>query len=216
MYVFFNSMAFFWALAEVWILLVLIQGVASATGRAAKPVLYRTIFTLSAISLAIIAFGGTTIASQFAVMKSPLFFHFYRCAQWHFFCTFWVVLEGVIMVYIFRIYMMIKHALIRNGPKRISPQRLTVSARMAVAVLVSCALLFLMLYEYQTVDLIKTARFQYHQINMLSFFYMKICGIFWVVFDGGVAVLGYKTYALLKSHKAGRGETFHGDASAVG
>lgn len=212
---FINSMALFWALAEVWILLVLIQGVAAARGVPARPRLYGAIFILSAIGLAVIAFGGNAIAGQFAVMKNPRLFHLYRCAHWHFFCTFWVVLEGVIMVYIFRIYVMIRYSRNAHGRTHCSLGRLTLWARISVAILASCFFLFLIFYESQTAGLIQSANVTYGQVNRISLFYIKICGVFWIVFDGGVAVLGYKIYQLLNNQTVGSCGQHNGTITAV-
>lgn len=200
-------------MAEVWILLVLIRGVAAANDVSPKPQLYRLVFVISAIGIATIAFGGTTIASQFPVMNSPRLLHFYRCAQWNFFCILWVVLEGVIMVYVFRVYAMIKSSLHMNIRRPSSADRLSMLARIAVTALVLCFSLLFILYQYEALGLIQQAHLKHYQINRISFFFMKICGLFWVVFDGGVAVLGYKTFKILYKNRC---EQYHGTDAAVG
>jgi hypothetical protein len=54
------------------------------------------------------------------------------------------------------------------------------------------------LYEYNLIFLVVKYSLRVDNFYNLSLLYRKICAVFNIIFDGGVALLGYKTYSLLK------------------
>lgn len=211
-----NSMALFWAMAEIWILLFLIRGIATACGKPVRIRRHRLLCCLSGVLLSILAFGGTRIARQLTLFQTPLALHVYRCAQWHFFCTFWVIFEGLIMIYVFRIYVMLK----RSGPNgetnAFNSDPLTTYFRMAAVALISLFAGFYGLYEYHTWILMRTSALTYIHVNRISTFFINVCGVFWVLFDGGVAILGYHTFKLLHRHRHRSDGINHANTAPVG
>jgi hypothetical protein len=208
-----NGMALFWALAEIWILLFLIRGIATAGGKAVDLRRYSAIFVASAITATAFAFEGTTIAAKLLQLNSPLAAYFYQYAQWHFFCTFWVVLEGVIMILVFRIHSMLKNSLRHASTTLPVPGCSAAVARILTTALILCFFAFFVIYEYQTWSLMRSVPFSLYQLNRISTFFINICGFFWVVFDGVVALLGLKTFKLIRN-KSFREN--YASASAVG
>ncbi len=196
---FINSTALFWALAEVWILLFLIRAISTGLGNPPKTQRYGGAFILCAVILSAIAFSGEQIAGQVFDFHYGLKRHFYRNAQWHFFCTLWVVLEGAIMIYVWQIYLMLVRSC-RADDHGSRVKRLSgIYPHLAVLVLVGSIVLFFTLYEYHTFSLLGPTGIDALALDRISDFYLNICGVVWIIFDGGVAVLGYKIYRLIHS-----------------
>jgi hypothetical protein len=173
------------------------KAISTGLGNLPKTSRYGGIFILSTLILSTIAFGGERIAGEIIDFNQGLYRHFYRNAQWHFFCTLWVVLEGAIMIYVWQIYLMLKQSH-RIGEKRGRPKRPTGGRPgIAVTALVVGFFLFFALYEYHTLSLLRPMSINATQLDRIFDFYLNICGVVWIVFDGGVAVLGYKTYRRL-------------------
>ena len=62
-------------------------------------------------------------------------------------------------------------------------------------------LVFFMAYEFLTFSAMETGLIKRPQLHHIHLFYVKICGVFWVVIDGAAAFLGYKILRFLKANE---------------
>jgi len=126
----------------------------------------------------------------------------YRWALWNFFCTLWVILEGIIMVYVWRLYKIIKSSGGRelkgeeNAEKGGSRPLL-----MGIPLLSVSFLAGYVFYQYNLLGMVEAKTIDGMGVYRISLFYIRICGLFWILFEWIVAIAGIRTYRLMK--KAG-------------
>lgn len=196
MYTLAKSMALFWTLSEWLILLAVRWGLDHLEGRNTAPKEYLAVFFLiTAISTCLIFFGES-LAEQIAGFSSGTERVFLRWAVWDFFCTAWVLLEGIIMVYVSRIFRLLHH-IEQNGIKN-DRMRLSGNKQWIIILLIATGLAAFILYEGMVFTMVVDHTVGNRGIVRLSLFYVRICGLFWICFEWIVAYFGIRTYFLLK------------------
>ncbi len=183
MYQLAKTMALFWVLAEGIIFLYLRWGYLKLRGRESNSRAWIILCSAIFCVLALWLFTGEALVHR--ILSDIRHIKLYRWVTWNFFCTLWVVLEGVIMVYVIRIYGLL---LSREGGKE---------KRTAVMITWPLFTLFAF-YHFAFLETALHHGMEVVEIYNVSVFYIRICGLFWIIFEWVVAVYGLKTYALLK------------------
>jgi hypothetical protein len=191
-------MPLFWAFAEGLILIALRWGYCILGGEKSRQIPFSMGFLLFFLFLVFLRFYGEAFFSHIMDFENPAILLFYKRAVWNFFCTIWVILEGIIMVYVVKIFRILKPYL--EG--RLSKNREHGTRPLYVIVFLTLSLLgFYVLYECQVLWLKSRYGLNLAQMNSISLFYIRICGVFWIIFEWVVAVAGIRTYLML--HKGG-------------
>ncbi len=137
-------------------------------------------------------------------MRKDNYLLLYRWALWNFFCTIWVVLEGAIMIYVLRLYKNIREASKQTNAPRANGKRRIPVVRWDFGIPLLAGLLFSFYFFYQY-NLFAMAlgdgSLDGWGIYRVSVFYIRICGLFWILFEWVVAIIGIRTYGLFKSIK---------------
>ena len=187
MYTFYQSMALFWTLAEGLILVFFRGGWLSIAGRE-KP--QTTVAVLCAglfVFLVCLMFAGESLFARLGVdLEKASYLVAYRWGLVTFFCTLWVILEGIIMIYVLRVYRLVRTRPERAGEGELSVRR---SSVFGVSLLI---LLFILFYAFYEIHLGSM------QIYHLSVFYIRLCGLFWIVFEWVIAIVGLRTYRAMQ------------------
>lgn len=196
-YTFYKLMALFWTLSEGVILLYARWGFFFVQGRQGG----RRIFSPYAILLPLLLFGllfgGEPLLGHWANLESGVNLGLYRWGLWNLLCTLWVILEGIIMIYVLKIYQLLKRSPepeTRKKGKGIWENH----APIGFLLLTGLFLCLFVFYEYHLLALVFEERLHMEGIYRISRFYIRICGVFWVLFEWIVAFLGIKTFFLLK------------------
>ena len=186
-------MPLFWTLAE-GLILVAIRGAYLFLNREKTNQRFFLILCVVAfLFLTFLRFYGENFFGNFFDLHDKNHLLFYKRASWNFFCTTWVVLEGGIMVYVLRIYSLLRSEIEKNTDK---PHAMGKGIPMIVMVLSFFTLYGL--YEYAILFLKMHHGLNMERIHFISIFYVRVCGVFWIAFEWIVAVVGIKTYFYLK------------------
>jgi hypothetical protein len=188
------SMPLFWTLAEAMVLVAVRWGLATLKGQRMRHDLLLSFLCGLIIAMGIIRFEGEWFLGHLFGLSDKMHIALYKTLYWNFFCTIWVILEGVIMVYVVRIYRTIR-PLYDKQVKKVSRRTGFPSGIHLVIFLV---LGLYMIYEYNVVKIALNHRVEISGIVALSAFFVRICGVLWILFEGFVALIGLKTYLLLK------------------
>jgi len=195
-------MALFWTLAEGLILVYLRWGFLSLKGEKQRQRVIVPFSIAAFLMLAVLIFAWKSVLGPFLHLEEGIHLTLYRKAVWSFFCTVWIVLEGMIMVYVLRLYRLVNQGLRKkdqdaSGSFPVGPE----FAYGIPAVVIALFGLFFF-YEYLILRLNSTVGLTAEDVKHLSLFYVRICGLFWIAFEWVVAFIGVKTYLALK--RAGR------------
>ena len=203
MYLFYESMALFWTLAEGLILIFLRQGlIYLKRGKTTRKNFL--VFCVTGFALLIcLAFFGEGLLGRFLPLERGLNLTLYRWALWNLFCTVWVIIEGVILVYVLRIYMMLKPPQQKREARSKNGTRGGFNSGYPIPLLIAAFFALYGFYEYNVLSLTYEKGLHAREIYRLSVFYIKVCGLFWILIEWIVALLGLKTYFILKR----RGDT---------
>lgn len=198
MYFFTNLMALFWTLSEGLILICLKWGFMSLKGAEKREKPFLVFFAIFIGSLSLLIFGGENFFGRYMDLERRLNLTAYRWALWNFLCTLWVVLEGIIMVYVLRIYKTLKRC--HTKSELGSDQRITAVSRFpwGIPFLILIFFAFYVFYEYNLLSIMAETGLNGRGIYRMSVFYVRVCGLFWILFEWVVACLGIKTYFILK------------------
>lgn len=111
---------------------------------------------------------------------------------WNFICTLWVLIEGAIAVYVFRAYRILKVPATRRprSGRRFSGPGMWLLCAFFLAG-------FGCYHGYLSMLISRSALSADAIFNILRF-YIKICGLFWILIEWTVAIIAVKTYLLLK------------------
>lgn len=199
MYLFIKSMAFFWTLAEAIILVAVRWGHLLAAG---KDCPQKGAFVAAGIGLALsggLLFLGEPLLGCFIDLDARLPLTLYRWALWNFFCTVWVVLEGCIMVYVCRIFTILNAS--------VTPSGVGVSAtghrKTGIPILVGAFLCLYLVYQAGLFNAVHRFGIDAGPVVRISLFYIRICGVFWILFEWVVAAKGIQAYRILKQRNGG-------------
>ncbi len=196
MYTFYQSMAIFWTLAEGLILLFLRSGWLSISGRETQQSAALFLCSVLFALLACLMFAGESVFERLIIdLEKVSYLVAYRWGLVTFFCTLWVILEGIIMIYVVRVYRLVRRRSDGSGSSGLS---FKTSSTFLVPLLVLSLILFYAFYEAQLIHLIGKHDLVSWPIYHISVFYIRLCGLFWVVFEWVIAIVGFRTYWALK------------------
>jgi hypothetical protein len=159
------------------------------------PIIDKRMIVVS-LFLIFVMFGSEHVLGFWFDFEDQNTLFFYRKALWNFFCTIWVLLEGVIMLYVLKIYGILKSS-VNNTENRMFH---SVCCWGIPVFFLFFALMFFT-YEYALWRFMENPGVGLTAIHRISVFYIKICGGFWILFDGGVALIGFRTFTLLNSRR---------------
>ncbi len=194
MYLFIKIMAFFWTLAEVAILVAVQWGHGLAAGGDHKR--RGSVITAGAgvACLGGVLFWGEPLLGRFVDLETHLPRTLFRWALWNFFCTVWVVLEGGIMIYVCRLYRILQGTGPASGQGTGGPGKSAAGPYMLAA-----AFVFLyLIYQAALFSAVIQFDLQVRPVIQISLFYIRICGLFWILFEWIVAIQGIRAYRLLR------------------
>ena len=202
MFYFSYSMALFWVFAELFIIIYIKKGLSYIFQDGKKHYGFIVFAAVFFILLICVTFSRSYIYSLFPEMPSAMQKKFYGYVLWHFYCSQWVVFEASITLYILRVYARMQQSVCQSG-RMVEKWRIV--ERFAIfgipAFLVTYAFIFAG-YELLTFSLLQRSLIDPLQLYHINLFYIKICGIFWIAIEGGVALLGFKIFRFLKTHHA--------------
>jgi hypothetical protein len=124
----------------------------------------------------------------------------YHTLVWDFFCTLWAVLEGFAMVYSFSIYCSIKKAL--TGKNKSMRRSNAYDASVKMVIIVSLAVIYI-LYHYYAFDVHSRYNLKSNELSHVLTFYRRIIGLFWITFEGLIAIILFRICSLLNRMKQG-------------
>lgn len=201
MYVFAKTMALFWTAAEGILLVMMRWGYLTASRGDGRQKKFTVAFTAALGALCLVLFFGEYLLGRVLDLDNTLNRTLYRWALWNSFCTLWVILEGCIMVYVCRLYRILR----KGGGGR--PVALTGDSgkedrasqtKWGIPLLVLGFLTLFLLYEAALFHVLGHAGLSLRGVVRISLFYIRICGIFWILFEGVVAIQGLRAYGILK------------------
>jgi hypothetical protein len=178
-------MALFWTFAEVVILLYVHWGYLTLRREEANQ---KSILIVSSALFGILflwIMGPEPAVERLLGLPEAPALTFYRWGVWNFLCTLWVVLEGSIMIYVVRIYGILA--------SRVEKKRGRWATWIALILFA-----FFTLFEWAFFTAVLSHGMDTRHIYRVSLFYIRICGLLWILFEWIVAVYGIKAYSLLK------------------
>lgn len=197
MYSLTQSMALFWTLSEGLILVCLRWGLLVLRGKDGGQGPFILLSTFVFFLLCLLMFTGETLLDRIVGLENPAHVVAGRWGLWTFFCTLWVALEGVIMIYVIRIYRIIKvsHSIEAFNDPNAGAGR---GSRCFTSLLVCFFLVLYLAYQAGLLSTIADPGLDSRGIYRVSLFYVRVCGIFWIAFEWVVAILGIRTFLILK------------------
>jgi len=178
-------MALFWTFAEAVILLYVRWGYFTLKKEEANQKSILIVSSLLFVFLIIWIMGPEPAVERLFGLPEAHALTFYRWGVWNFLCTLWVVLEGSIMIYVVRIYGILASRVQKKRGRWATLIALTLFA-------------FFALFEGAFLTAALSHGMDTGHIYRVSLFYIRICGLLWILFEWIVAVYGIKTYSLLK------------------
>ncbi|MFX0198752.1 MAG: hypothetical protein ACFFCW_21730 [Candidatus Hodarchaeota archaeon] len=124
----------------------------------------------------------------------------YHTLVWDFFCTLWAVLEGFAMIYSFSIYYLIKKSL--TGENK-SIRRSNAYGTFLKGIIIVLLTIVYILYHYYAFGVYSRYNLKFTELSQVLTFYRRIIGLFWVTFEGTIAILLFKICSLLNRTKQG-------------
>ncbi|MBN2126247.1 MAG: hypothetical protein JW821_18250 [Deltaproteobacteria bacterium] len=188
-------MALFWTLAEGLILIGLGRVLFLIGGKRKRSPVCDAGGVLGFVLAFLILFHGESLLGGILDLQRAPCLTFYRWALWNFFCTLWVVLEGVIMIVVFRIFRILRF---RESPAGPDSCRIPKGSSWTIPLLVLSLFGLYAFYQIQVARMMDADRLTVQGIYHLSLFYIRICGVFWILFEWTVALIGVRTFVLLK------------------
>lgn len=200
-------MALLWTLAEGIILYFIIWGNHLIKGTNLYYDKKRKIFWAIFIILGVLLFLGEKAFGDILSLNEKINLHLYRWLLWNFFCTLWVIMEGLIMIYGLKIFKGLKIIINRKESHKILNQTLNNQKGIRKilfnpsSILISFMVILFVLYHFSLVSMAKKALIDLSGIFNLSRFYVRICGIFWIIFEWIIAYVCIRSFKLLKTLK---------------
>lgn len=184
---FFRAMAVTWLLAE-GILLVYARWAAGAVSGEEKPQgRFVAACALLFFLLAGAAFFGETAFRAWHPGSRKIDLFLCNSTLWNLFCTAWVIIEGLIVLYLFRIDGAMKGTGTRPG-----------GAAAAAFLLVALPLAFFLLYQAQLVSVVGRYRLGTAAASRISRFFIRLCGFLWIAFEWAAALVGLRILRRLR------------------
>lgn len=186
----------FWTFAELAILLLVRGWLMHLEGRPRPQ--SRAMIAASAlwIGMAVLGLGWSAMFGSRLAAWSPVGCLLFDCALWDFGATLWVAIELVILVYVVRLDGML------HGD-RPSPADLQALRAIAGLLVLGCCAVYA-LFVHQLVRVSLRHGLSSAQIESLSVFYLKACGVVWILVEGAYAVYAVRCFRCLRNRQAGR------------
>jgi hypothetical protein len=193
---FIKIMGIFWLFAEGLIMVYIRKGfIFLKKGHSRQKA-----FTISCITvfvlLFILNFGHEINLDGYFGSKYQSLGYFFYGYLWNFFCTLWVAIEAAIVIYIFKIYNLLRIAIEKKKP--------ILNMTLFYGPGIFFLLLFLFYITYHSYLGFFNNMDGYNQRSMENSFnfYIKICGIFWILIEWAVGLIGLKIFFMLKKKVA--------------
>lgn len=190
-------MGILWLLAEGLIMVYVRKGFLFLSGRDDRQKPFLVFCAVSFVLLALLRLGKVlNLDGVLGPGAGVIRFRYYNGFVWDLYCTLWVVVEGVIAVYIFRIYKLLDAAVSGGAADR--PDRNDPARGWGPPALTMISLAVFTGYHGYLLHLMGGADLRSSAVYNLLRFYIKLCGVFWILFEWYVAVAGIKTFLVLK------------------
>jgi hypothetical protein len=200
MFYFSYMMALFWVFAELFIIIYIKKGISFIIQDGKKHYGFIVFAGVFLILLVFTTFFRNHVYLLFPDVPNVIQKKFYGYSLWHFYCSQWVVFEASITLYILRVYALMQQSVCQSDQMA---KKWVAIERFAVFGVPSFLLIFVFIftgYAFLTFSILQDALIDQLQLYHIYLFYIKICGIFWIVIDGWAAFLGYKIFRFLKTH----------------
>jgi len=195
-------MGILWLLAEGLIMVYVRKGFLFLSGRDDRQRPFLAFCAVFFVLLALLRLGKVlNLDAVLGPGAGVIRFRYYNGYVWNLYCTLWVVIEGVIAVYIFRIYKLLDAAVSGGAADR--PDRNDPARGWGPPALTLISLAVFTGYHGYLLHLMGGADLRSSAVYNLLRFYIKLCGVFWILFEWYVAVAGIKMFLLLKRIRRG-------------
>ncbi|MDY6903263.1 MAG: hypothetical protein SWH61_01135 [Thermodesulfobacteriota bacterium] len=197
MSVFMKSMAIFWLFAEGLIMVLVRKGLLYIETGRSRQHSYLLFCVCVFITVTALTFGRDLIAGRLLGMADTVFYSIYDGSMWNLICTMWVIIEGAVAVYILRIYILLKTVLNNQLPGK-SSGRFRVVTLFGPAVACGALLAGFVFYHFAFHAYLCQHGGTFSVVDNALKFYIKICGIFWILIEWAVALIAIQIFLLLK------------------
>lgn len=185
-------MGLFWLFAEGLIMVYVRKGLLFLeTGQSRQRVFTLFCLILFAAIVALYAVKGLLL-NLLQPSSGSLAAALYNRYLWNFICTLWVLIEGAIAIYGFRIYRLLK------APPTGYPAPGKTVYNPGLWILCILFLAGFTFYHGYLYLLISRAALSGQAIINIFRFYIKACGFFWILIEWAVALIAMKIYLFLK------------------
>ncbi len=179
----------FWSAAEVALVLLVRAWLSRLEGGRGASRTATVLGVAFLLLLAALVFGWedlfwTRLARRWA--PAPMIFDW---ALWNFGVTLWVALELVILVYIVRLFGLLRGEVATPGRLK--------SLRWGAVALAAGSYALWLAYVLGLVAVVRDHGLGEDQIENISRFYIKICGALWILIESACAVYAVRAYRLL-------------------
>jgi len=190
--IFIKIMGIFWLFAEGLVMVYMRKGfIFLKKGEAQQKVFIFFCITVFVL-LFCLNFGEEINLDRYLGAKHRSFDYFYYGYLWNFFCTLWVAIEAAIVIYVFKIYNLLRVAL--EEKKSILNKTLLFGS----GIFFPCLFIFFIFYHSYLGSIVDMDGYSHENIQNLFNFYIKLCGIFWILIEWVVGLIGLKIFFLLK------------------
>lgn len=189
---FIKTMGIFWLFAEGLVMVYMRKGfIFLRKGEVQQKTFIFFCITVFVL-LFCLNFGEEINLDRYLGIKYRSLGHFYYSYLWNFFCTLWVAIEAAIVIYVFKIYNLLRVAL--EEKKSILNRTLLFGPGIFFLFL----FVFYVGYHSYLGSIVDMDGYNHRYIQNSFNFYIKICGMFWILIEGVVGLLGLKIFFLLK------------------
>jgi hypothetical protein len=185
-------MGIFWLFAEGLVMVYIRKGFIYLKKGDARQKAFVFFCIFFFIILVCLNFGEMINLDRYLGNKNISLGYFYYSYVWNFFCTLWVAIEAAIVIYVFKIYNLLRIALEKKKPI------LNVTLLFGPAIFFLLLFLFFVAYHATLGSLADMDGYSHRNIQNSFKFYIKICGMFWILIEWVVGLIGLKLFFLLK------------------
>ena len=189
---FIKIMGIFWLFAEGLIMVYIRKSFIFLSKGEARQITFIFFCITVFVLLFCLNFGEEINLNRHLGIKYKSLGYFYYSYLWNFFCTLWVAIEAAIVIYVLKIYNLLRIAL--EEKKSILNRTLLFGPGIFFLFLFA----FYVAYHSYLGSLIDMVEYNHRSIQNLFNFYIKICGMFWIIIEWVVGLIGFKIFFLLK------------------
>jgi len=189
---FIKTMGIFWLFAEGLVMIYIRNGFIYLRKGEAKQEVFLFFCITAFIVLACLNFGEEISLNRYLALKHRSLGYFYYSYLWNLLCTLWVAIEAAIVIYVFKIYNLLRIALVNKRPilKR--------AFLFGPGIFFLFLFLFYIAYHSYLGSLIDMEGYSHKNMQNSFNFYIKICGMFWILIEWLVGLIGFKIFFLLR------------------